>query len=99
MNNSLPALQSEYAELKGQLDDPNVYGRKDYPRLAKRFAELEKIFALHDEIDRLNNAISANDQIIGDGGELAELADLVALFAAAAQRRSRPPEPARARPS
>jgi len=31
--------------------------------------------------------------------ELAELADLVALFAAAAQRRSRPPEPARARPS
>ena len=71
---NIEALRQEYADLKTELDDPAVFGRKDYPRLAKRFAELEKIINLTTEIERLNGQLEDNRLIVSEGGELAELA-------------------------
>jgi peptide chain release factor 1 len=42
-------LRDEYAGLKTKLEDPSIYSSKDYPALARRLSELEKIVSLFDE--------------------------------------------------
>jgi hypothetical protein len=34
-------LREEYRGLKQRLEDPAIYSSKDYPKLARRFSELE----------------------------------------------------------
>jgi len=43
------ALRHELAELTERLTDPNIFSSKEYPRLAKRRTELERIVDLFDE--------------------------------------------------
>ena len=42
-------LREEFLELKRRLEDPAVYQRSDYPKLAKRFKELTEIVNLLDK--------------------------------------------------
>ena len=52
-DNSKVQLRLEYETLKKQLDDPQVYQRKDYPKIAKRFKELTAIVHLLDQKQNL----------------------------------------------
>ena len=47
-------LRQEYADLQQKLQDPSIYSSKEYPKLAKRIAEIAKIIALFDKIAELN---------------------------------------------
>jgi peptide chain release factor 1 len=67
-------LHNEYADLKQRLEDPAIYSSKDYPKLAKRQAELKKIINLLDEKKRLMDAYDQASELATGEGELADLA-------------------------
>ena len=69
------ALRQEYTGLKQQLQDPAIYSSKDYPKLARRMSELDKIIALFDEKLNLRSKLAEAQSMenISDA-ELAELA-------------------------
>lgn len=68
-------LRTEFAELAERLQDPGIYTHKDYPRLAKRQAELERLLGLFDEKHRLDDArAQAQEMAESSDSELAELA-------------------------
>jgi len=67
-------LHQEHELLKKKLEDPAVYGSKDYPRLAKRISELDRIVELFDARQRLQKQLSEEMELAKGEGELAELA-------------------------
>lgn len=67
-------LRAEFASIEDELSHPDVFGRSDYPSLAKRQGELAKIIALFDEKQAINKEL-AETQVIAEGKD-AELADL-----------------------
>jgi peptide chain release factor 1 len=68
-------IRSEYAELKQKLEDPAVYGQKDYPKLAKRQKQLEDTLMIFDTVSSLKNQIAGAREIVdGNNAELASLA-------------------------
>lgn len=67
-------LRQEYADLQKQLEDPAVYSDKNYPRLAKRQAELERIIGLFDEKVALQKAYTEATELAQGGDELATMA-------------------------
>lgn len=68
-------LREEYQGLKQRLEDPGIYSSKDYPALARRQAELEKVLALFDERKYLQKKLSDTKEILGGGDpDLAVLA-------------------------
>jgi peptide chain release factor 1 len=68
-------LREEYHNLQGQLEHPDVFGRSDYPSLAKRQSELARVVSLFDKkhalIDQLEDAKSLAN---GHDAEMVELA-------------------------
>ncbi len=70
------AYQAELEKLQAELQQPDVYSRKDYPQLAKRASELENIVGLFASIDKLKKQAADAEALIADGGELAELASI-----------------------
>lgn len=68
-------LREEFLRVEHELQHPDVFGRTDYPTLAKRQGELAKIIALFDEKASLEKqAKEARDIEKGSGEELAKLA-------------------------
>jgi len=68
-------LRQEYIGLRQQLQDPSIYSSKDYPKLARREAELSKIIQLFDEKNNLNSKLAeARAMTSINDAELAELA-------------------------
>jgi len=69
------ALREEYTGLKQRLEDPAIYSSKDYPKLARRMSELEKVINLFDEKINLQSKLTEAQSMenINDA-ELAELA-------------------------
>jgi len=51
-------IRDECKKLQKQLQDPAIYSSKDYPKLAKRIAEIEEILALFDKIAELNSHLT-----------------------------------------
>lgn len=84
MEHKEQALRKELAALAHRLDDPTIYGSKDYPRLAKRRQELETVIGLFDERARLGTAKEeAQTYLTSEDSDMsalarAELADLQA---------------------
>ncbi|MBI5906920.1 peptide chain release factor 1 [Candidatus Saccharibacteria bacterium] len=74
MNNQEQNLRAEYQQLQSELQHPDVFGRSNYPAMAKRQGELAKIISLFDEKNRLNTQL-AETKKMADGGD-AELAEL-----------------------
>jgi len=68
-------LRDEYAGLKAQLEDQTIYSSKEYPALARRISELEKVINLFDEKNNLQSKLAEAKAMenINDI-ELAELA-------------------------
>ena len=67
-------LRAELTELQQKLQDPAIYSDKNYPRLAKRQAELEKVTALFDTLSKLKSDIADARELADGSDELAELA-------------------------
>ncbi len=65
--NQEQSLREEYDGLKQRLQDPAVYSSKDYPKLARRMAELEKILNLFDERQNLQNDMKQTREMLGGG--------------------------------
>ncbi|MDB5160666.1 MAG: prfA [Candidatus Saccharibacteria bacterium] len=75
MDHKESQLRSEHQALKKRLEDPAIYGQRDYPALARREGELSKILDLFDEKIVLNIQLAEAEQLarVGDQ-EMAELA-------------------------
>lgn len=70
------ALRTELAGLETKLQDPDIYSAKNYPKLAKRKAELDDITALFDERQKLRAQIEEYQEILkGNDKELSEIAE------------------------
>ena len=68
-------LREEYSGLKQQLEDPAIYSSKEYPALARRLSEVEKLIKLFDErINLQSKLVEAETMEKVDDAELAELA-------------------------
>ncbi len=68
-------LREEYNGLRQRLEDPAIYSSKDYPALARRQAELEKIIGLFDERKALQKDLEGAREVLGgDDPDLAILA-------------------------
>lgn len=74
MDKKEQALRAEYQALQAQLQSPTIYADKNYPRLAKRQTELERILKLFDEHHRLRLAHQQTLELAQGHDELAELA-------------------------
>jgi len=75
MDNKEKGLRQEYQGLKQQLEDPAIYSSKDYPKLARREAELSKIIELFDTKLVLRGQVAEAEKMLSSGdAELAELA-------------------------
>lgn len=75
MDNQEAALRQEYDGLKQKLENPAIYSSKEYPSLARRLSELEKVIRLFDEKTNLQSKLAeakAMESI--QDSELAELA-------------------------
>jgi peptide chain release factor 1 len=68
-------LRDELVELEQRLSDPAIFSTREYPRLAKRRQELEKITELFSaQTDLLRQKDEATTLASGDDKEMAELA-------------------------
>jgi peptide chain release factor 1 len=75
MDKQESALREEYSRLQEQMEHPDVFGRTDYPKLAKRQAELARIIDLFNEKRALNAQLNeARSLANGNDSDLAELA-------------------------
>jgi len=68
-------LRTELAKLQEQLQHPDVFGRTDYPALAKRQGELVKIIELFDDLDKIKEQEKEAQALSELDGELSELAE------------------------
>lgn len=66
--------EKELSELKSKLDDPSYYSSKEYPKTAKRIAELEEIIGLQEKIARLEGQKKEAEELASGNDEMAELA-------------------------
>ena len=66
-------LREEYKALKLRLEEPGIYSSKDYPRLARRQSELEKVISLLDKKKALAGHLAEAESMAADM-ELGELA-------------------------
>lgn len=67
-------LRKEFLQVEQELQNPDVFGRTDYPRLAKRQGELAKVISLFDERNKLKKDFLQASELVNSGDELAELA-------------------------
>ncbi len=49
MDEKEKSLRTEFAELESKLQDPAIFGDKNYPKLAKRRSELDDVIKLYDK--------------------------------------------------
>ncbi len=67
----------ELNQLKSKLDDPSYYSSKEYPKTAKRIAELEEIIETIDKVSQLKSSTDqAKDILSGKDAELIEMAKI-----------------------
>lgn len=84
MDSKEQALRQEYENLKKKLQDPSIFSSKEYPALARRQGEIERIITLFDEGKKLRtqlaeakNMVDMTDQEIANmaKAEVTELDD------------------------
>jgi peptide chain release factor 1 len=62
-------LRDEYTGLKQRLEDPSIYSSKDYPKLARRMAELEKLIDLYDSISLAKERLTNDRELMNSPDE------------------------------
>lgn len=73
MNAKETQLRQEYTDLRGKMRDPFIFNMPEYPKLAKRQNQLEKIINLFDEIKKLEQQRAKSTELLSDS-ELGKLA-------------------------
>lgn len=69
------SLRQEFISVEAELQNPDVFGRSDYPKLAKRQGELARVLSLFDEKKSLLIRLKETESMAsGEDPELAELA-------------------------
>ncbi|HSW78580.1 MAG TPA: PCRF domain-containing protein, partial [Candidatus Babeliales bacterium] len=77
MDNKEKELRDEYQQLKQQLEDPDIYSSKEYPKLAKRFSALEDLMDLFDQKQVLTGQMAeARQMATATDQDLVALANL-----------------------
>jgi len=67
--------KTELAALQAKLEDQSFYSSKEYPKVAKRIAEIEEVVSTYDSIKKLESSIQdAQELTSSDDAEMAELA-------------------------
>lgn len=75
MQSKEQALRDELAELSKQLEDPQIFSTKSYPKLAKRRQELERTLGLFDtRTNLLQRRADAQELALSNDAEMTELA-------------------------
>ncbi len=75
MQNQEKKLREEFAVVEQELQHPDVFGRSDYPALARRQGELAKVIALFDEKHSIEKELTEAKSMADSGDtDLAELA-------------------------
>lgn len=59
-------LREELSSLKKKLGDPSIFSSREYPKLAKRLSELEKITGLFDELRTIKSDIEGSEALLQD---------------------------------
>jgi protein subunit release factor A len=67
MDDQEKKLRDEYTELEAKLQDPDIFSSKQYPAMAKRFGELNRLIILFDEQQRLSKQL-ADEKGMSQGG-------------------------------
>lgn len=68
-------LRQEYAQLQSELQHPDVFGRSNYPAMAKRQGELAKLIGLFDDKKSLEKQLADAREMAGSADtDMAELA-------------------------
>lgn len=69
-------LRKEYEQLQKKLQDPDIFGSKDYPKIARRQSELEQIVGLFDQQKKLAKTHQDTLELAKDkDAEIAQLAN------------------------
>lgn len=76
MEEKIQALRAELQEIQDQLKDPAIFSSPEYPKIAKRQSKLEQVIHLYDEQQTLSKQLADTQELMSDGGELAELASM-----------------------
>lgn len=75
MENQEKPIREELDQLRERLKDPSIFSSREYPKLAKRLSELEKITTLFDQINEIKQKITDSESLTQDSNaELAEMA-------------------------
>jgi peptide chain release factor 1 len=74
MNDKESKLRAEFAELDTKLQDPAIFSDQNYPKLAKRRSDLQRLLDLFDSKHRLEKQVAGDKELANGSGELAELA-------------------------
>lgn len=68
------ALRQEFISVEAELQNPDVFGRSDYPKLAKRQGELARVLSLFDEKNKLTKSYAQTSELATGTSDLAILA-------------------------
>jgi peptide chain release factor 1 len=74
MNDKESKLRAEFAELDATLQNPAIFSDKNYPKLAKRRSDLQRLIDLFDSKHRLVKQVADDKELANGSGELADLA-------------------------
>ncbi|HEX5797009.1 MAG TPA: peptide chain release factor 1 [Candidatus Saccharimonadales bacterium] len=75
MHDQEKRIREEFRQVELELQNPDVFGRSNYPELAKKQGELAKLIALFEEKHKIEKEIIGAETIADSGeAELAELA-------------------------
>ena len=70
------SYEQELQALKSKLDDPSYFSSREYPKTAKRIAELESIIDCIEEIESFKSSLVQAEELAKGNDELSELATL-----------------------
>lgn len=75
MEQKIEHLRQELATIESRIaEDSSIYSSPEYPKLAKRQAELNKVLELFDEIQKLHNQKAEAEVLASGSDDIAELA-------------------------
>lgn len=74
MEDKAQTYRQELNELESRLQDPGIFSKPEYPRLAKRLSELQEITGLFDNIARLEKQKSEAIELAAGNDDMADLA-------------------------
>ena len=64
MENQEQNLRAELTELQEKLQSPDIYSSKEYPKLAKRQAQLEETLGLFDDLARIRKSEVESQKLV-----------------------------------